>query len=156
MHLLRRAALALALVATVLTSSAFAYQFFFAKELEKTLPEHVGKQVKVVDKLVKIYEHQEIEGFFKFDTYRFRCVIPASETEGIAFLRELLAKQEGADGQSPDGREPLVAIYGTVTNGSKFWSPGGKEPGAGTAEDQIVIAADRVEKPRDRFHEEGY
>ena len=130
MYLLRRAAIALCLVATVLTSSALAYQFFFAKDLEKTLAQQVGKQVKVVDKLVKIYESQEVQGYIKFDTYRFRCLIPQSETEGIAYLRELLKNQEGGEGKSPDGREPLVAIYGTVANGSKFW-PGGKEAGAG-------------------------
>jgi hypothetical protein len=151
--LARLAVFAAALV-LALSSTALAYQYFFAEELEASLAKQVGKQVKVVDKLVKIWEQQEVEGYLRFDTHYFRCAIPASETEGIAWLRELMKKQEGTD-KTPEAIPPLVAIYGTVQR-PQFWGKPKEGKGEGVPEDQIMIVVDKVEKPRARFWEEGY
>src|SRR5262249_31751624 len=150
------AAIAAALV-LAFTSTAAAYEYFFAEQLERQLPKMVGKQVKVVDKLVKVWEQQEVEGFIRFDTTRFRCAIPASETEGIAYMREL---QKRGEGQNENGlirgagaAPPLIAVYGTVQRPA-FWGKPREGKDSGVAEDQIVIVADKVEKPRQRFWDE--
>ena len=130
------------------------YEFFLSKELAASLPKHVGKAVKVVDRLVKIWEYQKEGESIRFDTELFRCAIPASETESIAYLRELMKGQEGVD-KTPDTTPPLICIYGTVTRSALWGRPkDGKE--AGKDEDEILIATDKVEKPRQRFFDEGY
>ncbi len=150
----RTLALAAALV-LALATPALAYQFFLVKDLEASLPQQVGKQIKVVDKLVKVWEYQEVEGYIRFDTHHFRCAIPATETEGIAFLRELLKAQEGAEGKSPVATPPLVAILGTVKQ-PDFWGKPVEGRDKGIPEDQYTIVADKVEQPRARFFEEEY
>lgn len=149
----RALCLGLALVLSVATP-ALAYQFFLVKELEAKLPDQVNKQIKVVDKLVKIWEYQEVEGYLRFDTHHFRCAIPASETEGIAYLRELMKAQEGVD-KTPDATPPLIAIYGTVRQ-PDFWGKAHEGRDKGIPMDQYTIVADKVEKPRARFFEEPY
>jgi hypothetical protein len=147
-------ALGALLLCLIFASTAFAYQFFLAADLEKDMAKHVGKQVKVVDKLLKIWENQELEGYLKFDTEKFRCAIPTSETEGIAYLRELMKNQDGVD-KTPDATPPLVAIYGTVQRPT-FWGKPKEGKEAGIDEDQLMIVVDKVERPRDRFWEEGH
>jgi hypothetical protein len=49
---------------------------------------------------------------------------------------------------------PLVAIYGTIGREPIFGPVKGGED-AGVASEEIIIKADKVEKPRERFWEEG-
>ncbi len=148
----RLAALALALAlsgAAALAESS--YRFFFAKDLAAKLESHVGQSVKVVDELAKIWESQEIEGHLRFDTAHFRCVVPTSATESIAYLREVQKAIEEKKARIP----PLVAIYGAVSREPLFGEVKGGED-AGVASEAILLKADRIEKPRDRFWEEGH
>ncbi|HVY62364.1 MAG TPA: hypothetical protein VHF22_11960, partial [Planctomycetota bacterium] len=124
-----------------------------------SLPKQVGKAVKVVDRLVKIWDYQKEGESIRFDTELFRCAIPASETESIAYLREVMArqdaKQEGDGLKTPDTTPPLVCLYGNVAR-SELWGKPKDGKDAGRDEDEIVIMVDKVEKPRQRFFDEGY
>lgn len=140
---------ALAAGAAAVAEDEKSYQFFFPKSLASEAEKHVGKPVKVVDTLVKIWEAQEIEGYLRFDTLHFRCAVPASETESIAYLREVLKLRH----ERKDATPPLVAIYGTLAREPLFGPVKGGEE-AGVASEEILIKVDKVERPRDRFWDE--
>lgn len=127
------------------------YRFFFAKDLAARIENEVGKGVKVVDVLAKIWESQEIDGWIRFDTEHFRCVVPAAETESIAYLREV---QKALD-EKRSAVPPLVAIYATVSREPLFGPTKGGES-EGVASEEILLKADRIERPRERFWEEGH
>jgi hypothetical protein len=148
------AAFAAALFLGAALALAADYEFFLSNDLKASLPKQVGKAVKVVDRLVKIWEYQKEGESIRFDTEKFRCAIPASETESIAYLREVMKGQEGVD-KTPSTTPPLVCIYGTVTR-SELWGKPKEGKEAGKEEDEIVIMTDKVEKPRQRFFDEGY
>jgi len=149
----RALAIAAALPALLLAtaSTAFAYRFFLVSDLAREAEQHVGTKIKVVDTLVKIWQEQELKDYLRFDTTQFRCAVPTSETESIAYIREVLKNHDERKVTIP----PLVAIYGTLSR-APLWGrvAGGEEQGV--ASEQIVIIVDRVERPRDRFWEEGY
>ena len=156
----RRGAFLVAVVACLLSAGvAQAYSFFFAVELDRHLEKQVGEQVMVVDKLNRIWEHQEVDGYLRFDTERFRCAIPNTETDAIAYLREVqAARTEKVDDEgkrTSDRTLPLIAIYGTVTR-EPLWGEVKGGEAEGVVSEQIVIIADKVEKPRARFFDEGH
>lgn len=141
-------ALAVALGGAALAETS--YQFFFAKDLADHVEKHLGKGVKVVDTLVKVWEAQDVPGYLRFDTLHFRCAVPDTETESIAYLREVMKAREEKKQSVP----PLVAVYGTLGREPLFGPvKGGADAGVGS--EQILIKVDKVEKPRQRFWEEG-
>ena len=159
---LRRGLVALSIALFVAATAVAAdYQFFLSKDLRATLKQQVGKSVKVVDKLIRVWEYQKDGAPIRFDTIRFRCSIPAADSEGIAYLRELMANQEARQGQgglkTPDATPPLVCLYGRVIP-NPLWGEGkgGQSGVAGQEEDEIIIDVEKVEKPRQRFFDEGY
>ncbi|GIW71209.1 MAG: hypothetical protein KatS3mg102_0751 [Planctomycetota bacterium] len=146
-----RSTLPAALVLLALAAgSASGYRFFFADRLAESLEQHVGSRVKVVDELVEIWDYQDVQGYLRFDTRRFRCAVPNHRTEDIALLREIARRRaEGAV------EPPLIAIYGTVSR-EPLWGRVAAGEGAGVASETIVLLADRIERPRRRFFLEGY
>jgi hypothetical protein len=146
----RLAAAALAASLCGVATAGTSYQFFFAKDLAVHAEQNVGKGVKVVDELCKIWESQDVPGYIRFDTKYFRCAVPDTETESIAYLREVEKKHSAKESSIP----PLVAVYGTLGREPLF-GPVKGGAGAGVASEQILIKVDKVEKPRDRFWEEG-
>jgi hypothetical protein len=150
----RKSLVLAAIAAVAFAGAALAedpHRFFFAKDLAADLENQVGKGVKVVDEFVKIWESQEIEGYLRFDTTHFRCAIPTDQTESIAYLREVQKTLEEGKSAIP----PLVAVYGTVAREPLFGEvKGGAD--AGVASEHILIKVDKVEKPRERFWDEGH
>ena len=105
---------------------ASAYDYFFVDTLERQLDAHVDRKVMVVDKLVSIWEYQDVDGHLRFDTEHFRCAIPHTATDSIAYLREVAEKRKQGD-VTP----PLLALFGEVKRrwgGTRYSSGIGKTP----------------------------
>ncbi|RME73228.1 MAG: hypothetical protein D6776_07425 [Planctomycetota bacterium] len=145
-----RTLLAAALLTVTAATAASAYRFFFADRLAEQLEQQVGTSVFVVDELVRVWSYQDVDGYVRFDTRRFRCAVPASATESIAYLREVQRRREQGD-TTP----PLLALFGKLAR-PPLWGPvlAGQEDGV--ASEQIVLVCDRIEKPRKRFFLEGH
>lgn len=138
------------LLLPILASLSYGYDYFGAAELEREIEARKGQKVMVVDTLVRIWKDQDVNGYLRFDTERFRCAVPNTQTEAIAYLRELAKKREEGD------RTPaLVALFATVER-APLWGEvkGGQEDGVES--EQILLICDRVEQPRGRFFEEGH
>ncbi len=104
---------------------------------------------QVVDELVALWEFQDVDGYVRFDTRRFRCAVPAHATEAIAYLREVARRR-----REGDRRRPLLALYATVQR-APLWGRVAAGEAEGVASEQIVLVCDRIERPRWRFFEEG-
>ena len=135
--------MALALVAA--TATAYAYQYFSAVELKAQLADRVDTKVKVVDRLIKVWEFQGSDGYIRFDTKQFRCVVPTSKTEAIAYLRKV---EKGL--KAGDAEPPLLALYGKVSREPVF-GPVRAGQSQGVVSEQILIVCDQIKRPRQRF-----
>ncbi len=142
-------AVALAAAPVALADGATSYRFFFPQDLFAHREEFVGTGVKVVDELCKIWEDQQVQGYLRFDTKYFRCAIPDTQTESIAYLREV----QKAHAEGKDTTPPYVAVYGILGREPLFGPVAGGQD-AGVASEEILIKVDKVEKPRQRFWDE--
>jgi hypothetical protein len=145
-----RTAVAAALLLIVGATAASAYRYHYAEQLERNLEDRIGSQVMVVDELVRVWAFEDVSGYVRFDTRRFRCAVPASQTEAVAYLREVQSRQ--AEGYN---EPPLVALFATAAR-EPIWGPVTGGQSQGVASEQILLICDRIERPRSRFWVEGY
>ena len=122
----------------------FDYRYFDREDLSRDLDEWVGKGVVVTDVLLHQWEHQEVDRHIKFDTTRFRCVLPRSESESLELLSSLSAQ---TDDGGPGKR--LITIWGVVER-PEFW---GKvvNGSQGVTSEKVVIRVHELTRPRKRF-----
>lgn len=139
-----------ALLVGLVAGAAHAYSYFRAAELDRQIADRVGEEVMVVDRLVKIWSYQDVDGYLRFETERFRCAVANTETESIAILREI-AKNRADGNPTP----PLVALFGNVTRAPLWGEVKGGESD-GVVSEQIVLVCDRIEVPRARFYVDGH
>jgi hypothetical protein len=162
----RRAGLAALLAGLVLAAAGLVragdddFKFFMRKDLKATIKQQSLQPVRTVDKLVKIWDYQKEGEPIRFDTELFRCAIPAADTEGIAYLRELMSKNGGGEKENEakagDPTPPLICIQGRVEPNTLWGAGKENKDAAGQAEDELIIMVSKVEKPRKRFFDEGY
>ena len=140
-------AFAIALIILATTASAYAYRYFSREDLARDLAKVVGQKVKVVDEVEEIWDYQEVDGYLRFDTVYFRCIISKKHTESIALLRNIHSRKD-----KKKIVKKIIAVYGTVER-PEFWGEvKGKEEGV--CSEEIVIVVDKVEIPRKRYFKE--
>ena len=141
--------LSIVALAVSLTSAVWAYEYFDRDNLADKLETKVGTKVTVVDEIVSIYpETQNVDGYYKFDTLHFRCLIPSGESDSIEYV-----KTTGAERKKGARRvKRLVSIQGTVERREVYGEVKGK--GSGVESEQVVIIVDTAKKPRARYYDE--
>jgi hypothetical protein len=100
------------------------------------------------------YDNQEFlrnarlaEKYYKFDTYLFRCVVPKSLRESVAYVRYV---------NQIKNEKRLLMIWGRVEKIPLFL-PVDNEYGAqeaGTKSEEIFIVCESIKRPRERYFEE--
>ena len=143
----RIAVFSLLVLAVTLTSAVWAYEYHGREDLSDKLEKKVGKQVKVIDEIISIYpDTQNVDGYFKFDTLYFRCLIPNDKTEAIDYVKETGTLTKKGSRRV----KRLVTIEGTVERREVYGEVKGKE--AGVESEQIVLIVDSAKKPRARYY----
>lgn len=56
--------------------------------LERSLRDYLGRPVRVTDQVAFLWTLQDVRGYIKFDTYRFRCLLP----EGMIEAKDLIER----------------------------------------------------------------
>lgn len=128
---------------------AWAYKYWDREELAADLAGQVGEKVKVVDEIVSIYpDKQTIEGYFKFGTVHFRCLIPNDKSESIDYVKKTAT--ERLEGSRRTKR--LVVLEATVERREVYGGVGGKD--AGVSSEAIFLVVDKASRPRARYYRE--
>ncbi len=145
----RTLALALVIFAVSLTGAVWAYDYFDREDLADKLEKNIGTKVRVVDEIVSVYaDNQDIDGYFKFDTLHFRCIIADDKTDAIDYVKKTgTEKKKGAR-----RTKRLVTIQGTVGRPDVYGEVKGKD--SGVVSEQILIVVDTAKKPRARYYRE--
>jgi len=167
--------LMLGLILPLSSSQAGGYTFVQVWRLERDLEKWVGKKVTFTDKLAVFYPKAKAGHVF-FDTVHFACALPAGDSDGSQYLKDLHAKaltaysdlrkeMETAKGDEARSRvvwkiykrwknKPIVTCFGTVSR-KKIWGEVNPDAeGSGVVSERIIIVCDRVEKPRQRWYDE--
>ena len=146
---------ALVILALGYGPAALAYEYVQRHFLKRDIEKYIGKKIKVVDELVRIWGAKDAPGHVRFDTVMFRCAIAEDNTAGREYLNSLIRPR------NPDQKpEPLLCdIYGSFQRVT-YWGDvegQGKNSDAkekGVTPEEIVLVVDRVERPRKHFYDD--
>lgn len=145
----RTMVLGLIICTITLTGAVRTYEYFDRDDLADKLEKQVGTKVRVVDEIISIYaDNQDIDGYYKFDTLHFRCLIPNDQTDAIDYVKKTGALEK--EGSRRVKR--LVVIDGTVDRPHVYGDVKGTE--SGVESEQIMIVVDTAKKPRPRYYRE--
>ncbi len=117
------------------------YRYFDREDLFREREKWVGTGAVVTDVLMKVWEHQEVKGYLKFETRYFRCAVKA-DSEAAEMIKQLAEQlDDGGKGKR------LVTVWGLVDR-PEFWGEVSNQD-EGVDTETIWIVADNVTKPRE-------